>query len=203
MIVDSTELVGYLASFLVVVSLAMTSVVRLRLLSLVGSLVFIVYAALIGSIPIVLTNVAIVGINIWFLRKELAPTIDLGVSRIRPDSPFLTDFLRYHLDDIRRFQPEFSMPEADSFTLLLMREGLPAGALVGSRVDGTLLLSLDYVVKAYRDSRLGHWVFGPGAGVFRTEGFSRIESAPGTELHETYLERVGFRRLGDRYVLEL
>jgi hypothetical protein len=43
--IDSTEVIGYLASLLVVASLAMTSVVRLRILSLAGSLTFIVYGS--------------------------------------------------------------------------------------------------------------------------------------------------------------
>lgn len=198
-----TELIGYLASALVVVSLSMTSVVKLRIISMLGSLAFLGYGFLLGSIPLLITNAAIVLLNAWFLRKELAPAIDLGVSHIRPDSPFLNDFLRYHLDDIRRFQPDFAMPTADSFTLVLTRDGLPAGAVVGLRRSETLELTLDYVLKAYRDSRLGNWLFGPGAGVFRSEGFTRVESEPGTELHEGYLERIGFSRVGDRYVLEL
>ncbi len=198
-----TELIGYLASALVVVSLSMTSVVKLRIISMLGSLAFLVYGLLLGSVPLMITNAAIVVLNAWFLRKEFAPAIDLGVSRIRPDSPFLNDFLRYHMDDIRLFQPDFAMPTEDSITLVLTRDGLPAGAVVGHRRDETLELSLDYVLKAYRDSRLGNWLFGPGAGVFRTEGFTRVESEPGTELHESYLERIGFSRSGDRYVLEL
>jgi hypothetical protein len=198
-----TEIIGYLASVLVVVSLAMTSVVKLRIISMLGSLGFLVYGFLLGSIPLLITNIAIVALNVWFLRREFAPSIDLGVSRIRPDSPFLSDFLRYHADDIRLFQPDFAMPGADDFTLVLTRDGLPAGAVVGRRRDQTLELTLDYVMKAYRDSRLGNWLFGPGAGVFRAEGFASVESEPGTELHEGYLQRVGFRRSGDRYVLEL
>ena len=49
------ELVGYLASALVVASLAMTNVVRLRTISPIGSVIFVVYGALLGSIPIILT----------------------------------------------------------------------------------------------------------------------------------------------------
>ena len=40
------ELVGYLGSFLVLVSMLMTSVVRLRVINLIGSAVFTVYAIL-------------------------------------------------------------------------------------------------------------------------------------------------------------
>lgn len=200
---DGIELVGYVASALVVVSLTMSSVVRLRSISLAGSVVFVVYGALIGSIPIIVTNAAIAVINVWFLRDELGHRRGLGASLIRHDAPFLHDFIDYHLDDILRFQPGFSMPEGDAFTLLLTREGLPAGVLVGQRRGSQLEVVLDYVLKAYRDSRLGQWLYGPGSTVFRNAGIDRLVSRPGDDMHQSYLERVGFTREGDRYVLSL
>ena len=60
---NGEELVGYAASALVVASLAMTSVVRLRAISLIGSVTFVVYGVLIGSVPIVVTNAAIVPVG--------------------------------------------------------------------------------------------------------------------------------------------
>ena len=77
---DAAELVGYLASILVVVSLAMTSVVRLRMVSLAGSVVFIAYGLLIEAPPIVGTNVAIAALNLWFLRAELGGRRNLGAT---------------------------------------------------------------------------------------------------------------------------
>jgi len=191
------ELVGYLASLLVVLSLSMTSVVRLRLISLLGSLTFTVYGALIESAPIIITNAAIAVINVWFLRKEFAPGTsrgrDLGVSHIRPDSPFLADFVSFHLDDIHRFQPDFHMPAGDDVvTLVLMREGLPAGLLVGRRTGDVLTIDLDYVLAPYRDSRIGRWLYGPGADVFRDDGIEMLRSAADTDTHQAYLQRVGF-----------
>ena len=62
---------------------------------------------------------------------------------------------------------------------------------------------LDYVVRAYRDSRLGHWLFGRGSGVLQSAGIGRLVTRPGDESHRHYLEGVGFRPEGDRYVLEL
>lgn len=199
----ATEIVGYAASILVVLSLAMTSVVRLRSISLVGSLTFMAYGLLIESVPIVLTNTAIAGINIWFLRTELGHHRGLGAVVVPADSPFLTDFIHFHLDDIHRFQPTFQMPAHDSLCLLLTRDGLPAGALVGRREADQLHVVLDYVLRAYRDSRLGRWLYGPGAEVFRGQGITRIVSRPGDEVHRSYLERMGFRSADGVYVLDL
>ena len=203
MTLDTTELIGYVASALVVVSLAMTSVVRLRAISLVGSVTFVVYGVLIESPPIVVTNAAIAALNVWFLRAELGGRRNLGATVVPADAPFLVDFLRYHLADIHKFQPGFEPPAAadDVVAMLLMRDGLPAGALIGRR-DGTdLHVQLDYVTKPYRDSLISQWLYGKGAGVFRRLGVERVISAPGAEAHSAYLARAGFVRRGDHFEL--
>ena len=194
---SGVEIVGYLASALVVLALTMTSVVRLRMVSLCGSITFFVYGVLIDSVPILITNSAIAVINVWFLRKEFASGgphgRDLGASQIRPDSPFLADFVAFHLIDIHRFQPDFRLPTGtDLVTLVLNRDGLPAGLLIGRRSGSRLTVDLDYVLGPYRDSRLGRWLYGPGADVFRADGITELRSAGTTDSHRKYLERVGF-----------
>ena len=143
------------------------------------------------------TNGCIAVINLWFLRQEFfvgaARRSDLGVSAIRSDSPFLTDFVEYHAADIGRFQPDFHMPPgADVLSLLLTRDGLPAGLIVGRRDGDELTIDLDYVLREHRDSRLGQWVFGPGADVFRNAGLRRLRASASTDVHDKYLRRVGF-----------
>lgn len=192
---DGNEVVGYVASALVVLSLAMTSVVRLRTISLAGSVAFVAYGVLIDAVPIVVTNLAIAVLNVWFLTRELGGRRDLGAVIVPADSPFLADFLKHHDRDIRRFQPDVELPPpADdaTFALVLTRDGLPAGAVLGRREETTLHLQLDYVLKAYRDSRLGRWLFGPGASVLRHAGIDRVTSTSGGEVHRGYLQRVGF-----------
>lgn len=204
-----TELVGYLASALIVLSLTMTSVVRLRAISLLGSVTFVIYGVLIESVPIVITNALIAGINVWFLRKEFSAGsgrgIGLGASRIRPDSPFLRDFVDFHLIDIHRFQPDFVLGSGDDVeSWLLTRDGLPAGLLIGRRHDDTLTIDLDYVLGPYRDSRLGRWLFGPGAEILRRDGIATVRSHGSTDTHRKYLQRVGFSPADDdTYALTL
>lgn len=206
-----TEGIGYLASLLIVISLAMTSVVRLRMISLLGSLTFVVYGALIGAVPILVANLVIAGLNVWFLRAELGGRRDLGASPIPPDAPFLVFFVRYHLAELQRYQPDFVVPVDGedlpwTFALLLTRDGLPAGLLLGRRDPDDprrLEILLDHVLAAYRDSRIGAWLYGPGAKVFRDAGIAQLVSAPGAGTHPGYLESVGFERRGDVYVRDL
>ena len=191
------ELVGYLASALVVTSLAMTSVVRLRMISLAGSITFTVYGALIGSVPIIITNSSIACLNIWFLSRELGGRRDLGAVFVPPDSPFLADFLTNHARDIQNFQPEYDPTHGPDIAIVLTRDGLPAGVVLGDLHDECLDITLDYVMRAYRDSRLGDWLYGDGARILRAEGIERVTTPGGNESHRSYLARVGFEYDGE------
>ena len=64
-----SEYVGYLASLLVLISFLMKNMTYLRLVNTLGCLVFIAYGALLPSIPIIITNAAIVIINSYYLLK--------------------------------------------------------------------------------------------------------------------------------------
>lgn len=65
-----TEIIGYIASAIVLISFLMKNIVKLRIINTIGCLVFIVYGVLLNfSIPIIITNSVIVGINIYFLMK--------------------------------------------------------------------------------------------------------------------------------------
>jgi len=63
-----TEVIGYLAMLTLLVSFLMKDVVKLRLINTLGCFVFVVYGFLLDiSWPIVITNVSIMSINIYYL----------------------------------------------------------------------------------------------------------------------------------------
>ena len=63
------ELVGYLGSILVVVSVLMTSMVKLRIVNSIGASIFTVYALIIQSYPTALMNFSLVVINLYYLAR--------------------------------------------------------------------------------------------------------------------------------------
>ena len=65
-----TEIVGYLASIVVLLSFLMKEVKRLRMVNIIGCLLFTTYGILLDfSIPIIVTNTAIIVINVVYLVK--------------------------------------------------------------------------------------------------------------------------------------
>ena len=63
------ELFGYLGSTLVVVSMLMASVVKLRVINTAGSVISATYALIIGSYRLVLMNTCLIVINVYNLYK--------------------------------------------------------------------------------------------------------------------------------------
>jgi hypothetical protein len=188
------ELIGYLASGLVAVSLMMKSIRRLRIYNLVGSLAFTVYGVLIGAYPVAAVNAFIVFINIYYLRQMAAAREFFDLLKIRPDSEYLRSFLDFHRDDIQRFSPGFTYaPGEAQVGFFVLRDMVPAGLFLGE-VDqpGRLRVKLDYVIPQYRDLQTGRYVFQGQADFFRELGIREIVSDPGNPAHTAYLERMGF-----------
>lgn len=66
----SIEWIGYIASLLVFISLLSSSILKLRIINMVGSAIFAVYGFMIHSVPEqMLMNTLIVMVNMYYLVK--------------------------------------------------------------------------------------------------------------------------------------
>lgn len=63
------EIFGYIGTTLVIISMLMTSVKRLRLLNLCGAVISMIYAITVGAWPVVLLNAALSVINLGQLIR--------------------------------------------------------------------------------------------------------------------------------------
>jgi hypothetical protein len=198
------ELIGYGGSALVIASLAQKSILRLRFIGLGGSALFFVYSLLIAAYPIAIVNVIAGGIHSYYLRKLISrPETVFATLEVLPDSRYLQRFLEFHAADIARFQPEFRHQLGDNMKpVFLLRDMVPAGLLVYRDDDDGIKIVLDYAIPAYRDFKLGRYVFTEKCGVF--EPGTRVWSFATSPDHAKYLERMGFHETTkDRFELTL
>jgi hypothetical protein len=196
---DTVELIGYLASGLIVLSLLMASVLKLRVINLVGAVVFTTYGVLIGSIPVIVTNAAIVLIDVYYLAvmlRESSGDAYFEVVEVDPSSPLLRRFVEHHERDIRRFQPSFEGVRHDHLTWVVLHDAIPVGVVLACPEGGEGRIELDYVVHAHRDFTPGTVLYGE-SGVFRVRGLTSVRTTGETDTHRHYLERMGFDRDGD------
>ena len=201
---NGVELLGYVASVLVAISLLMSSILKLRVINLVGAICFTGYGLLIEAYPVAAVNFVIVLINVYRLHEIFTAREFFRLLEVRPDSPYLEEFLRFHAGDIRRFVPGFAgIPGAD-VVFFVLRNMVPAGLFLGRQADdGVLAVDLDYVIPGYRDFKVADFVFRENASRLRERGVRAVTSPPGNPEHEAYLQRVGFRRDGGAYRLDL
>lgn len=61
------EWVGYLASIMIAISMFMKDVMKLRIINLIGSVLFAIYGFVIGAYPVAIVNTIIVFVNIYYI----------------------------------------------------------------------------------------------------------------------------------------
>ncbi|CAN5823531.1 hypothetical protein BH23GEM6_BH23GEM6_26740 [soil metagenome] len=189
------ELLGYVASALVAISLMMTSIVRLRVINLIGALTFMVYGWMIGAIPVAAVNLFIVLINVYYLYGILRRRELFRVLEVSDESQYLNYFLEYYREQIRRFSPDPGAAGHADLNLLVLRDLVPAGLLMGNVQGNTLRVTVDFVIPQYRDFKVGRYLFDRGASFFHERGIREIVTPRGSVEHTKYLRRMGFAPL--------
>ena len=192
------ELIGYVASLLIAVSLMMTSVLRLRVINLIGGAMFSAYGFLIGAIPVGVLNGAIVLVNVYHIARMLQAKEYFRLLKLRPDSDYLKYFLGFYAKDILRILPEFEYrPAEKQVTLFILRDCAPIGVFIAEeKPGGVLRVALDFVIPHYRDLKVGKFLFVEQAQFFRERGIKEIMIAPRTREFGEYLVKVGFEPAG-------
>ena len=69
------EWIGYAASLFVLLSFLMRNITTLRYVNTLGCMFFVIYGILLNSYPIIITNAAIILVNLYYLfvnRKKTA-----------------------------------------------------------------------------------------------------------------------------------
>ena len=203
------ELVGWVGSAVLVISLLQTRVMRFRVLNTISCVVLIGYNALVGVWPMAAMNVVLVGINLWVIFGLLRHRHDARAYDAVPisvDEPFLRQLLDRHAADIAAFNPDLpvDVPAAAEHAFLVSSGDQVVGVVLSraGREAGEQQVVLDYVLPAYRDFTPGEFVFRSG-GPFAALGAARVVASPGMAASEKYLRTVGFVQRGDKRVLEL
>lgn len=192
------EVYGYLGSFLVVVSMLMASVVKLRIINGIGSVISGSYALIIGSFPLALMNICLIIINCYNLFKLLKTDRQFDLVDGAENDSFLTYFLERHEADIRTYFPDFDGAGAGhDRAYLVCCNGDPAGVLLGRMgEEGVLDVQIDYSVPAYRDCSVGKYLYAR----LGEKGVDSLRFCGGqSEAHTAYLTKMGFEGSGGTY----
>lgn len=184
------ELAGYLGSTLVVISMLMSSVVKLRVINTIGSCISAAYALIIHSYPLALMNICLIIINCYNLAKLLKSKQQYELVHTKADDSFPAYFIAHYKQDIQNFFHEAALNVSASDTAYIVCcKTVPAGLLLGTLSEnGVFNITIDYTTPAYRDCSIGTYLYSQ----LTTQGIKKLIYSGKSEKHEAYLLKMGF-----------
>jgi hypothetical protein len=188
------EFIGYFGSVLIAISLTMKSLLRLRLINLAGALVFTVYGILIRAYPVAALDGIIVAIDLYYLIQMWRQKDYFKLLEVSSNSAYLRSFVEFYQHEIADYFPNYTFnPDPEDLVVFVLRNMVPAAALVVHVEGERARVVLDFVIPGYRDFRAGRFLFEESAGYFQQRGITCFVSEPGIPRHESYLKRMGFQ----------
>lgn len=202
------EGIGYAASLIILVSLLMTNVFRLRLINLAGSLLFAWYGWLIGSWPVCVINLVIAGIDGWYLVQSLRVSAFFDLQPAASVGPeYLKRFFLFHERDLLAHAPGLTLEELQAAcTCLIFRNLLPVGVFSYRQDGADAHIVLDFMIPEYRDFKAGRYLYRIKRMYFKEQGIKRFHAVARHPSHPKYLQKNGFVReagVAGGYVNEL
>jgi len=216
------EIIGWVGSVLVVVSLMQARVLRFRWLNFAGSVIATAYNTVVGIWPFAAMNGVIAVIDaywLWRLTRERHDADVYEVVQVGADDHYLRHVLGVHADDIARFYPSFGLPGDAAgdvpgdvpsgaavpgrWAYLVLRGDETVGVVVVRDAgDGVGEVELDWVTPRFRDFAPGEFVY-RRSGAFAGTGLRSLVVAEDARDTGPYLERVGFARVDGRWRREV
>ncbi|AIO18325.1 hypothetical protein KQ51_00437 [Candidatus Izimaplasma bacterium HR1] len=193
--ISVADWIGYVASLIVLVSLLMSSLKKLRWINLIGAVLFGLYAFfIIESLPTGVMNLGIVIIDAYYLVKMYTSKDYFKLQPITKDSELLSSFLDFYQDDINKFiELDKIYISGSDVKLYVLRNMTLAGLFSGNKLDSkTLNIELDYAVPQYRDFKMGSFVFDENKEYFKELGFKKFVTFTDELMHINYLKKMGF-----------
>ena len=184
---------GYSASVVILLSLTMSSIVRLRWINLAGAIMFAAFGFLIGSIPTGSLNLGIACIDIYYLWKIYRTRDELAIVEADLGSGYFNHFWNLNQREIIRIFGDADLTQ-DHRAFYFLRNNATAGILVGHEADpGTFMIDIDYVSPIYRDLKIGQHFIAESRIKSVLPRMNRLQASAGPGVHERYLRRLGFR----------
>jgi len=188
--------IGYIASLVILVSLIMSSIKKLRWINLFGSILFGLYGFMIGSIPTAVMNFGIVIINTYYLSKIYLSKEYFKLLPIDEDSTYLQSFINFYESGISKVADLQNLNlETAKVKLYILRNMTPAGVFIAHKFDNkTLEITLDYAIPQYQDFKLANYLYEDNKSYFKELGYEALVTQTDDKKHVEYLEKMGFKK---------
>ena len=183
------EIFGYIGTALVIISMTMTSVLKLRIINMCGGFISLIYAILCNTWPVVVLNGCLICINFVQTVRALRKKSCYGHAIAKESEATVRYFLSHYEKDIRKLHPNCSLPPKENSEVhIFFSSGEMIGVLIGERQGDTYRIDLGYVTPQQRNTGLGKFLF----SVLKDQGIGTLSASDTREDHSKYLKKLGF-----------
>jgi hypothetical protein len=186
---------GYIASLCLIIALLVKTQKRFRWANIAGCIFFIVYAIIIGAIPVLLTNSILLAINVFYLFKENAKKEKLETIEFSANEKIYLKYLDFYKEDIIKYFPNFDVEMLHhNLNFVVIRDTVIATIFSAKiNTNGEAEVCLNYATKQFRDSKNEQFILEKGKQLLQEKGVHRIVYAPPiSKAHETFIKKMGF-----------
>ena len=194
------EIIGYIASLLVAVSLSMKNIVKLRWLNLFGAIFFSTYGLLIEAYPVFAVNLYITIIDIYYIVQMYSIKDSFSFAHVtyHKDS-YLKKFIETYEADITKYFPEVKKEDLEKYDCYFVLRNLnPAGLFVFEKLTGNKVkIHVDYAIPDYRDLKNAMYLYSTEFNLLKNNKISTLIAESSVLEHQKYLVNVGFKKEGN------
>ena len=105
------EIFGYIGTALVIVSMLMTSILKLRIINMCGGLISLIYAVCVNTWPVVVLNVCLISINFVQTLRQLIKKNTITLIRVGENDSTVKHLLSVWKGDFEKCNPDCNLEE--------------------------------------------------------------------------------------------
>ena len=197
---------GYLASLFLIIALLVNGDIKFRIFNILGNISFIIYGIVFSAWPVLLTNVILFCINIYYLRKIYVHKEDFDLIEFNGEEKLALKFLSFYDEDIKTYFPYFKEVQLIGNLNFVVLRDLVIANIFSTQIlpNGDALVVLNYTTKKYRDFKVGQYIFEKEKQFLMRKGIKKIVYKKAeNKSHIHYLKTLGFTAKDNGFTKEL
>lgn len=187
---------GYLASLMLILALLVNNDIKFRWFSLFGSFSFILYGAFLHAVPVLITNITLFAINIYYLIKIYRRRENFDIIEFSGEEKLSVKFISFYQKDIQSHFPDFNPGLLKGNLNFVVLRDLVIANMFCARLEanGDAEVLLNYTLPKYRDYKVGSFIFEKEKQFLLSKGVKKIIYKKVTHpRHLAFLKVMGFR----------
>lgn len=188
---------GYFASLCLILALIINNDLKFRWLNAFGNIAFITYAILLGTIPVLLTNLILFCINVFYLVKIYRKQENFDLLEFKGDEKLAQKFMEYYKKDMALYFPWFKKEVLQQNLNFVVTRDLVIANMFSASLssNGDAFVDLNYTLKKFRDYKVGSFIFEKEKDFLLAKGIKRIVySQVDNKNHLDFLKKMGFTK---------